>query len=597
MAEYSIREIDEVIYIAALDGEVLLDVHHTPEVSLEPFIVPGLRLGKGNQYTFASIDKQARVEYFLEQPIDFSLGEKLEPAEKRDESRKLKADRYHLESHESNVDNIIDIYHIPKGFEGLSDIHIENLARSRSEMDLEGLRASLWRHLKASLSRLLRPRSELPYNHNQLWNAYSIVSWGGPEDRYVQVNGETELLPGATEYNYYERLEEVYDIAPHNSIYLDRNLGNWEYFDNPNYSQIQLQGILGGRRRDENAPWTFSEDEIDGKDRYFLGGFLADNSPFVYHYNSIIEDKSTLEGEKSQLKAEVEGLRREIEIGLVAAKRVFPYVNWNRANRSKAWYKDVDWSVIPFNDLSDGEQEKLDWSKINYIEANNNDSFDPALIDWSDIRGAKKAHQIKAYKAIDWGSIDYTALDDQDKRNIDWTKVNYGEAQSSEDFDIFSLDWGFLNQLGAQPKKRVYQKVAWNDVDFTAGDSSGFDWSAINLKKAMVSDAFALNAVDIDETKQTKNFKRLSAALKKSSADDLLAGASDDTLQAIGYENFVGKIADSLVKNFTTTSREYSMILKPLSYTRAAAVATAMGGSLASQATGDSYDDELVDEI
>ena len=39
------------------------------------------------------------------------------------------------------------------------------------------------------------------------------------------------------------------------------------------------------------------------------------------------------------------------------------------------------------------------------------------------------------------------------------------------------------------------------------------------------------------------------------------------------------------------------MILKPLSYSRAAAVATAMGGSLASPAIDDSFDYELVDEI
>ena len=177
------------------------------------------------------------------------------------------------------------------------------------------------------------------------------------------------------------------------------------------------------------------------------------------------------------------------------------------------------------------------------------------------------------------------------------TKVNYAKAQASEEFDIFSLDWDYLNQLSTQPKKKVYQKIAWNEIDFSVGDSSVFDWSTINIKKAMASDTFTLDAVDIDETKQTKNFKRLSAALKKSSADDLLAGASDETLQAIGYQNFVGKIGDSLIQDFTTTSRKYSLILKPLSYARASAVATTMGGSLAPQATGDSYDYELVDEI
>ncbi|QNI97365.1 hypothetical protein [Synechococcus sp. RS9902] len=113
----------------------------------------------------------------------------------------------------------------------------------------------------------------------------------------------------------------------------------------------------------------------------------------------------------------------------------------------------------------------------------------------------------------------------------------------------------------------------------------------------MKSDQLTLNAIDIEETKESKAFKKLKRALKKISADDLLVGASDETLVAIGYENLVGKIGDSLINNFTTASHNYSMILKPLSYVRASAVATAMGGSLAPQAAGESYDFELVDEI
>ena len=381
-----------------------------------------------------------------------------------------------------------------------------------------------------------------------------------------------------------------------------------------------LTSLLGGKRgtecySNEQGPCTYNAKRLDwrgsghyvgykgdvmpafefalkGNDPAFLGGWLSDDAPFGQHYSALATERDEFEVENTELQAALSEAQ-----AAAADIKVFPFVNWTRANKSKAWYKDVDWSAIPFNHLNDNEKESIDWSKVNYAEANNNDSFDTTLIDWSDISAAKKAHQIKAFKAIDWASVDFTMLDEEDKESIDWTKVNYAKAQASDDFDIFSLDWDFLNQLSAQSKKKVYQKIAWNEVDFRAGDSSAIDWASINLKKAMASDAFTLNAVDIDETKQTKNFKRLSAALKKSSADALLGGASDETLQAIGYQNFAGKIGDPLIHDFTTTSHNYSMILKPLTYTRASAVATAMGGSLAPQATGDSYDYELLDEI
>ncbi len=59
---------------------------------------------------------------------------------------------------------------------------------------------------------------------------------------------------------------------------------------------------------------------------------------------------------------------------------VFPYVNWERANQSKAWYQDVDWSSIPFDVLSELEIGKIDWSKVNYKEAEA-ESFDIGFID------------------------------------------------------------------------------------------------------------------------------------------------------------------------------------------------------------------------
>ena len=267
--------------------------------------------------------------------------------------------------------------------------------------------------------------------------------------------------------------------------------------------------------------------------------------------------------------------------------KAFPYVDWSRANKSNAWYKDVNWSLVNFESLNEDEKVKLDWAKINYKEASTNHSFDTSLIDWSDISAAKENLQAKAYEAVNWDSFDLSSLSEEEKQHIDSTKVNYAKilaylkTQDNIEFDIDSLDWSFINDLDPYFKKKIYKKVAWDKTNFSASESSAFDWSEVNIKKAMKSDQFTLNAIDIEETKKSKAFKKLKHALKKSSADNLLEAASSETLQSIGYKNIAGWIGNSLIVNGAENSG-FSLIMKPLNYVRASAIASSMGGTLAS---------------
>ncbi|QNI97366.1 hypothetical protein SynRS9902_01475 [Synechococcus sp. RS9902] len=75
--------------------------------------------------------------------------------------------------------------------------------------------------------------------------------------------------------------------------------------------------------------------------------------------------------------------------------------------------------------LRDDEKEKLDWSKINYKGASTNDSFDTSFIDWGDISVAKEHLQAKAYEVVDWESFDFHSLSEQEKQHIDSAKVDY----------------------------------------------------------------------------------------------------------------------------------------------------------------------------
>ena len=227
---------------------------------------------------------------------------------------------------------------------------------------------------------------------------------------------------------------------------------------------------------------------MKGEDPTFLGGWLSDNSPFGQHYTSIITERDDFKVEVAELKV----ANQSLEIALDEAQSsnanvsVFSFVNWARANGSKAWYKDVDWSSIPFVHLSDDERSNLDWSKINYKGAVHSESFNFNLIDWSDIKAASKGVASKVCKSIDWAQFDFSTLEEAESALVDWTKVDFPQAQNSDTFDLADLEWSVINGLDAKFKKKVYGKIDWGKVDCNGIGSDAnraFDWAQVNIKK------------------------------------------------------------------------------------------------------------------
>ena len=183
--------------------------------------------------------------------------------------------------------------------------------------------------------------------------------------------------------------------------------------------------------------------------------------------------------------------------------------------------------------------------------------------------------------------------------NIDWSKVNYKEAEQAESFDIDFIDaagWGEINSAGKKQKK-IYKDLNWQGVDYQSlsdDTKEGIDWSSVDYKEAIRSETFNLDSVDIDELEPNpKAFKKFlkATALKKASADSLLAEASSETLEGIGLNNYAGKISEKITKSFSTDSGEYKLVMKPSSFDRASAIAKGMGGTLAVFETEQESDD------
>ena len=278
---------------------------------------------------------------------------------------------------------------------------------------------------------------------------------------------------------------------------------------------------------------------------------------------------------------------------------VFPYVSWARANRSKAWYKDVDWSNIPFENLSGMEIENIDWSKVNYKEAGKSQSFGIDLIDWGEVNSGGKA-QIKAYKDLDWKDIDYEKLSEETKEGIDWSRMDYKEAMQASSFDISIIDWGEVNS--AKNIKKIYKDLNWGSVDYRSLNDEvkeEIDWVRVDYIEAIRSESFSLDSIDIAELKNNQRvFKKFikNTGLRKSGADSLLDEASSETLQTIGLNSYAGRIPGKMIKSFSTNSGQYKLVMRPSSHLRASAIAKGMGGKLAEFETA-SESNDFVDEL
>ena len=383
--------------------------------------------------------------------------------------------------------------------------------------------------------------------------------------------------------------------------------------------------------------------------------------------DSLYTKSESLEVENRDLSSELQALKLE-NSSLASKATVFSHVSWDRVKQSSAWYKDIDWSNIPFGELSDTEIENLNWSKINYKEAIVSEEFDYGLIDWEDIKSASKkltskiykdldwslvdfsqidktaidwskvdykeaklsetftlnaidwegfdkyslARQNKIHREIDWGFVDYFVLDYPALSSIHWDKVNYEQAASSSWFDYRALPWHEINFMAEKRKKVLYKKIEWDKVDYEFyvdpfyGDPYGpvdyvFDWSLVKIKDAVKSPWFSLDVVDIEAIKPGKNFNLLKSEINKpDSGDALLDKASSRVLRQIGYEAIISPVKESQKKSFSVEfsgeEREFSLIMRPLSYVRADAVAKAMGGSLAT-ISGHDFQREFFDEI
>jgi len=121
-------------------------------------------------------------------------------------------------------------------------------------------------------------------------------------------------------------------------------------------------------------------------------------------------------------------------------------------------YKKVDWSSVDFTNFSSTGYGKIDWSKVKFkgkqsVSLSTTFSWDK--VDFAEIFDSKN------YKSIDWGEVNFKELSTEKQNQIDWSKLEYSGKKS---LDYGTVDWNTAISNSTFSKKTA-KKVDWLKVN------------------------------------------------------------------------------------------------------------------------------------
>ena len=132
-------------------------------------------------------------------------------------------------------------------------------------------------------------------------------------------------------------------------------------------------------------------------------------------------------------------------------------VDWTELNESKSAaksYKAIDWANVS---ISSDVSALLDYSKVDFKK------FSPSSLD--DINDLNFETLGKNYKKLKWEDIDYSTLNDASKEAIDWAQVDLAKKQQNQDtFDMAAVDWTELKELTSKSAAKSYKAIDWANV-------------------------------------------------------------------------------------------------------------------------------------
>ncbi len=211
-------------------------------------------------------------------------------------------------------------------------------------------------------------------------------------------------------------------------------------------------------------------------------------------------------------------------------------------------YKKLKWDQINYSALNDDSKDAIDWTKVNLKKAAQSEFFDMDDVDWAEINTSKSA--AKSYKQINWSTefISSVVAEELDFSKVDFKKLNLDNLQDINDLDFASLG-------------KNYKKLKWDQIDYSelsVASKEAIDWSKVNFNKATKSESFDMAAVDWAELNSSK-----SAAKSYKAIDWENVSISSDVSALLDYSKVdfnkfsPSSLADINDLNFASLGKNY----------------------------------------
>ena len=253
--------------------------------------------------------------------------------------------------------------------------------------------------------------------------------------------------------------------------------------------------------------------------------------------------------------------------------------------------KKFKWDELDYSKLDAGSLKDIDWSQVDFKKAGQSSSFDLAKVDWDEVNAGKTAKKI--YGAIDWSNesiasevagdlnwslvnfakfdpstladindlafdtlgknnkkfkwneLDFSALDAESLKDIDWTQVDFKKAGQSSSFDLAKVDWAEVN--GGKTAKKIYKAIDWSNESIASEVAGALNWSLVNFAKFDPSTLADINDLAFETLgKNNKKFKWDELNYNDLNAESIkdIDWTQVDLLKASKSENFLASKVD-----------------------------------------------------
>ena len=129
---------------------------------------------------------------------------------------------------------------------------------------------------------------------------------------------------------------------------------------------------------------------------------------------------------------------------------------------------------MDFTSLNQADFQQIKWELVDFKKLSKSSTFGLGYFDWEQLSQGNYAKRI--YSAIDWSS---ESIPSEVAKYLDWSLINFSKFDPKNLSDVNDFDF---DTLGKNNKK-----FKWNELDYSklnAESLKDIDWTQVDFKKA-----------------------------------------------------------------------------------------------------------------